>query len=74
MKEKETTIDDIDLFKFYQTTKVLSEEGKLITSNQKIRNDLAQRNAKLVTFVINKFYSKKPKHKTLRQNLQNSPI
>ena len=69
MKEKETTIDDIDLFKFYQTTKILSEEGKLITSNQKIRNDLAQRNAKLVTFVINKFYSKKPKHKTLRNDL-----
>ena len=66
MKEKEAAIDDMDLFKFYQTTKVLSEEGKLITSNQKIRNDLAQRNAKLVTFVINKFYSKFKKKNQLQ--------
>jgi len=69
MKEKEKVIDDLELFKFYQTTKVLTEEGKLVTSNQVIRNDLAQRNAKLVTFVINKFYSKKSKHKTLRSDL-----
>ncbi len=69
MKEKEKVVDDLELFKFYQTTKVLTEEGKLVTSNQVIRNDLAQRNAKLVTFVINKFYSKKSKHKTLRSDL-----
>lgn len=71
MKEKEKVlpVDDLELFKFYQTTKILTEEGKLVTSDQKIRNDLAQRNAKLVTFVINKFYSKKLKHKTLRSDL-----
>ena len=69
MKDKEAIVDDLELFKFYQTTKILTEEGKLVTSDQKIRNDLAQRNAKLVTFVINKFYSKKTKHKTLRSDL-----
>jgi RNA polymerase sigma factor (sigma-70 family) len=61
--------NDIDLFRLYQTTKVLNENGKVIKSNLELRNDLAKRNAKLVTFVINKFYSKKPKHKELRSDL-----
>jgi RNA polymerase nonessential primary-like sigma factor len=61
--------EDIELFKKYQTTKVLDENGKLLKADIKLRNDLAQRNAKLVTFVINKFYSKKQKHKELRSDL-----
>ena len=35
----------------------------------RIETDLAERNARLVTFVINKFYSKKPRHKELRNDL-----
>jgi RNA polymerase nonessential primary-like sigma factor len=61
--------EDLELFKKYQTTKVFDENGKILTTDTKLRNDLAQRNAKLVTFVINKFYSKKQKHKELRSDL-----
>lgn len=64
-----TNEEDIELFKKYQTTKVLDENGKLLKADIRLRNDLAQRNAKLVTFVINKFYSKKQKHKELRSDL-----
>jgi len=69
MTLKNTNEEDIELFKKYQTTKVLDENGKLLKADIKLRNDLAQRNAKLVTFVINKFYSKKQKHKELRSDL-----
>jgi RNA polymerase nonessential primary-like sigma factor len=61
--------DDLELFKKYQTTKTLDENGKLLKADTRLRNDLAQRNAKLVTFVINKFYSKKQRHKELRSDL-----
>ena len=67
--ENKPTEDDLELFKRYQATKKLDENGKLLSADQKLRNDLAQRNAKLVTFVINKFYSKKQKHKELRSDL-----
>lgn len=63
------TDSDLELFKLYQKTKVLDEDGKLIKSDLKMRNDLAQRNAKLVTFVVNKFYNKRQKHKELRADL-----
>lgn len=70
MATQQTNNDgDLALFHRYQTTKVLDENGKIIKSDLKLRNDLAQRNAKLVTFVINKFYSKKQKHKELRSDL-----
>ena len=61
--------NDLELFKKYQSTKILDENGKVVKSDLRLRNDLAQRNAKLVTFVINKFYSKKQKHKELRTDL-----
>jgi RNA polymerase nonessential primary-like sigma factor len=61
--------NDIDLFKKYQNTKILDENGKIVKFDLKLRNNLAERNAKLVTFVINKFYSKKQKHKELRSDL-----
>ena len=61
--------EDLELFKRYQTTKKLDEHGKIISTDIRLRNDLAQRNAKLVTFVINKFYNKKPEHKELRSDL-----
>lgn len=61
--------EDLELFKKYQSTKILDENGKVLKADIKLRNDLAQRNAKLVTFVINKFYNKKQKHKELRSDL-----
>lgn len=70
--KKQTTSsneEDIELFQKYQATKVLDESGKLLATDKNLRNDLAERNARLVTFVINKFYSKKPKHKELRNDL-----
>jgi len=66
---KQQTDEDIELFKKYQTTKKIDESGKIVASDIKLRNELAERNAKLVTFVINKFYSKKQKHKELRSDL-----
>ena len=61
--------EDIELFKRYQETKIFDENGKVLRADVKLRNDLAERNAKLVTFVINKFYSKKQRHKELRSDL-----
>lgn len=61
--------EDIELFQRYQATKVLDDNGKLLATDRNLRNDLAERNARLVTFVINKFYSKKPRHKELRSDL-----
>lgn len=61
--------NDIELFKQYQTTKITDESGRVVRSDLGLRNNLAERNAKLVTFVINKFYSKKQKHKELRSDL-----
>lgn len=61
--------EDIELFKRYQQTKILDENGKVLRADVQLRNDLAERNAKLVTFVINKFYSKKQRHKELRNDL-----
>ena len=52
--------EDIELFQRYQATKVLDDNGKILATDRNLRNDLAERNARLVTFVINKFYSKKP--------------
>ena len=63
--------NDLELFVRYQSTKVLDESGKVIGSDIKMRNSLAERNARLVTFVINKFYSNKPKHCALRSDLLN---
>ena len=61
--------EDIELFQRYQATKVLDDNGKILATDRNLRNDLAERNARLVTFVINKFYSKKPRHKELRNDL-----
>lgn len=69
IQQTQTNESDLELFKRYQTTKILDENGKILRTDQKLRNDLAKRNAKLVTFVINKFYSKKQKHKELRSDL-----
>lgn len=48
----------MDLFREYQKTKVYNEEGKLVKSDKKMRNKLAEQNIKLVTYVVNKFYNK----------------
>jgi len=61
--------EDHELFLTYQGTKVFNESGKLISSDLKLRNQLADRNARLVTFMVNKFYSKKKRHLELRDDL-----
>lgn len=61
--------EDHELFLKYQGTKVHNENGKLISSDLKLRNQLADRNARLVTFMVNKFYSRKKKHLELRDDL-----
>jgi RNA polymerase primary sigma factor len=66
MTERE---EDVVLFKEYKKTIVLNADGKLVFSDQKLRNKLATRNSKLVTYVVNKFYNKKQEHKHLRDDL-----
>lgn len=61
-EKEEKTTDCMELFEQYQKTKVFCPEtGKLIGSDKTIRNKIATNNAKLVAFVVSKFYSKEDK-------------
>jgi RNA polymerase nonessential primary-like sigma factor len=61
---------DLDLFNRYQQSKVISEEtGKILKSDLKLRNEIAERNARLVSFVVNRLFNKSPRHKDLREDL-----
>lgn len=57
------------LFTAYAGTKKFNVDGKLLNSDKKLRNKLADRNCKLVTYVVNKFYNKKLEHKAIREDL-----
>lgn len=61
--------EDLRLFVTYATTKILDEKGKLVNQDKNLRNVLANRNCKLVTYVVNKFYNKKIEHKQIREDL-----
>lgn len=61
--------EDLRLFVTYATTRTLDDKGKLITQDKGLRNILANRNCKLVTYVVNKFYNKKLEHKQIREDL-----
>lgn len=61
--------EDVVLFREYGKTKVFNEDGKITDSDEVLRNKLANRNCKLVTYVVNKFYNKKKEHKALREDL-----
>jgi len=61
--------EDVVLFRQYGKTKVFNEDGKITGSDEVLRNKLANRNCKLVTYVVNKFYNKKKEHKALREDL-----
>jgi RNA polymerase sigma factor (sigma-70 family) len=61
--------EDINLFVKYATTRVIDEKGKLVKQDKNLRNILANRNCKLVTYVVNKFYNKKLEHKQIREDL-----
>jgi RNA polymerase sigma factor (sigma-70 family) len=39
------------------------------TKNNKVKNEIAIKNQKLVTYVVNRFYNKKKEHKDLREDL-----
>lgn len=61
--------EDAKLFVTYAGTRVLDQNGKLIEQDKRLRNILANRNCKLVTYVVNKFYNKKSEHKQIREDL-----
>lgn len=61
--------EDMDIFIQYHQSKVFDDKGKLIKQDSRLRNMLSNRNTKLVTYVINKFYNKTPEHKQLRKDL-----
>lgn len=61
--------DVISLFRRYHKTKIFDEvTGKIKSSDKKIRNELVNRNARLVTFVVNKFYNKL-EYRDIREDL-----
>lgn len=61
--------DDLALFREYQQTKIFDPTGMImLKADNKLRNSLATKNAKLVTFVVNKFYNK-PEYKDIREDL-----
>jgi DNA-directed RNA polymerase sigma subunit (sigma70/sigma32) len=61
--------EDLRLFVLYATTRVVDANGKLVNQDKNLRNALANRNCKLVTYVVNKFYNKKFEHKQIREDL-----
>jgi len=61
--------EDMKLFFQYSDTRVVDERGKLVQQDKRLRNVLANRNCKLVTYVVNKFYNKKKEHKQIREDL-----
>jgi RNA polymerase nonessential primary-like sigma factor len=61
--------EDMKLFFRYSETRELDAKGKLVKQDKNLRNVLANRNCKLVTFVVNKFYSKKKEHQRIREDL-----
>ena len=68
-KETVQIIDGLELFREYHKTKIFDPTGTIILkSNKTLRNDLATKNAKLVTFVVNKFYNK-PEYKDIKEDL-----
>ncbi|TXH08157.1 MAG: sigma-70 family RNA polymerase sigma factor [Spirochaetes bacterium] len=68
-KQLDNREEDYRLFCAYAASRVVDGNGKLVSQDLKLRNILANRNRKLVTFVVNKFYSKKTEHKALREDL-----
>ena len=52
---KHNTQDDLDLFRVFEKTKVRDKEGKVVSFDIKIRNELAVRNQKLVSYVMKKY-------------------
>jgi RNA polymerase sigma factor (sigma-70 family) len=68
-KQLDDRDEDVKLFASYELTKTLDENGKLVRQDKNLRNILANRNCKLVTYVVNKFYNKKSEHKQIRDDL-----
>lgn len=61
--------EDLRLFVTYASTRILDDKGKLINQDKNLRNILANRNCKLVTYVVTKFYNRKLEHKQIREDL-----
>lgn len=67
-KKLDDRAEDLRLFFQYAETRVLDDKGKLISQDKNLRNILANRNCKLVTYVVKRFYKKK-EHKQIREDL-----
>ena len=61
--------EDVRLFVTYAASRQFDDKGKLSRQDKNLRNVLASRNCKLVTYVVNKFYNKKKEHKQIREDL-----
>lgn len=61
--------DDSALFQEFSKTRVKDEEGNILGFDVKLRNKLAEKNMRLVPFVIDKFYGKVPELQLVRPDL-----
>jgi RNA polymerase nonessential primary-like sigma factor len=61
--------EDVRLFVTYATTREIDDNGKLTKQDRNLRNILANRNCKLVTYVVNRYYNTKSSHKQIRDDL-----
>jgi RNA polymerase sigma factor (sigma-70 family) len=68
-KDLDNREEDSKLFLQYHESKEVDLYGKIVKQDQKLRNVLANRNCKLVTYVVNKFYNKKKEHQVIREDL-----
>lgn len=67
-------IEEQNLFQKYFVSKIYDESGNLKSSNQKLRKEIAEKNAKLVTFVVNSFFSQKNYYSLKEDLLQEGHI
>ena len=69
-KKLDNREEDEKLFEQYVNSKKYdSNNKKVIDHDKNLRNILCNRNCKLVTYVVNKFYSKKQEHKLIRDDI-----
>jgi RNA polymerase sigma factor (sigma-70 family) len=60
--------EDRNLYQNYHSSKVYDKDGNLLLSDIKLRTQIAEENARLVTFVVNQFFSKR-NQKHFREDL-----
>lgn len=66
-KYKQTPIDE--LYEQFANSRVKDDTGTIVSYNIEMRNELAERNLKLIPFVIERFFRRVPQLATIREDL-----